>query len=118
LSASENGPKSEAQQSRMGMRLASESSTTESTNRGTVTGNIEFANVTGPSKKSSVTGKKTEVVSKAQGAYKLIDFGSAVGIHEDENTSGHDHENMMTATELEFAGYCLLNDLQNLIFAE
>ena len=91
----------------MGMRNASESSSMTSSNLGTVTGNIEFANV--QSKKISIAERKKEGVAKEQVTYKLIDFGSAVGIHEDETAGVHDHENMMTATELEFAGYRLLH---------
>ncbi len=116
LSPSGNESKSEVQPSRMGMRTASESSSMTSSNLGTVTGNIEFANV--QSKKISIAERKKDGVAKEQVTYKLIDFGSAVGIHEDETAGVHDHENMMTATELEFAGYRLLHAHQVLVNAE
>ena len=38
---------------------------------------------------------------KAKGAYKLIDLGTAVGVHEDEENQA---EGLMTVTELAFAG--------------
>jgi hypothetical protein len=105
LQAAASETRSEVQQSHMGKQdFASDSSAAASTNMGTVTGTIEFTNI--QSKKSTVSGKKNEVAGKVQGSYKLIDFGSAVGIHEDETASGNENENMMTATELEFAGYC------------
>ncbi len=104
LTPAENHTKSETQQSGTNLvRHASDSSmsATAPSNMGTVTGSIEFSNL--QNKKSSLVVKKPDVAGKA-GTYKLIDFGSAVGIHEDESP-GNDHENMMTATELEFAGY-------------
>ena len=117
LQAAASETRSEVQQSHMGKQdFASDSSAAASTDMGTVTGTIEFTNI--QSKKSTVSGKKNEVAGKVQGSYKLIDFGSAVGIHEDETASGNENENMMTATELEFAGYCQPHLNQTCCFAE
>ena len=63
-----------------------------------VTGNIEFASLNA---KRSIA-KPKESQGGSQTLYKLIDFGTAVGIHEDESMP--EQESMMTFTELEFAG--------------
>jgi hypothetical protein len=63
-----------------------------------VTGNLEFA--AGTTAKRSTN--KAKESGGAQVLYKLLDFGTAVGIHEDETVTEHD--TLMTFTELEFAG--------------
>ena len=65
-----------------------------------VTGHVEFANI--GRKKSSVKAPRNDSAGKNQALFKLIDFGTAVGIHEDEDIP--EQESMMTITELEFAG--------------
>ena len=60
-----------------------------------LTGSIEFVNVSQSRDMGSVdTGKSS---------CKLIDLGTAVGVHDVEDTAAAD--NMMTISEMAFAGY-------------
>ena len=74
-----------------------------------VTGNIEFANVSRPKSMMIKQAQRVSAIS-TQALFKLIDFGAAVGIHEPEDEGVHEHDTMMTFTELEFAGYLLFKE--------
>ncbi len=65
----------------------------------TLTGSIEFLNV----QKGNTTTRELSTADFNQpSSYKLIDLGTAVGVHEDEEAN--EAESLMTMTEMAFAG--------------
>ncbi len=71
----------------------------------TLTGSIEFVNssvLRNPNRRISIASSPTASVDYLESSYKLIDLGTAVAIHEDEDTQPA--ETMKTVTEMAFAG--------------
>ena len=62
-----------------------------------LTGSMEFASP------SSTQSREMGSVDTGKSSYKLIDLGTAVGVHELEDTAAAD--SMMTISEMAFAGY-------------
>ena len=65
----------------------------------TLTGSIEFLNM----QKTTMTRELSTADFVQPSSYKLIDLGTAVGVHEDEDVQKA--ESLMTMTEMAFAGY-------------
>jgi hypothetical protein len=87
---------------KIGKKLFGKKSNTEvrnSNNRETLTGSIEFLTV---QKGNTITRELSTADFVQPSSYKLIDLGTAVGVHEDEDLQGA--ESLMTMTEMAFAG--------------
>ena len=65
----------------------------------TLTGSIEFLSV---QKSNTITRELSSADFAQPSSYKLIDLGTAVGVHEDEDIQKA--ESVMTMTEMAFAG--------------
>jgi hypothetical protein len=77
----------------------------QTTVNSTLTGSIEFVNssvLRNPNRRISIASSPTASVDYLESSYKLIDLGTAVAIHEEEDTQPA--ETMKTVTEMAFAG--------------